>query len=147
MRKNLNDEFDEERTLDDLIPSYALNKSELDSYKKICDTENALIKSQMANLNVDSYSVGGYTAKYIVSQRVSMDEDKLLTVMKKHHISDVIKTREYVDMDALENYLYHLDEDDENTKAVLNDIDLCRDVKEVISLKISGERKKRNVRE
>ena len=62
--------------------------------------------------------------------------------MKKHYLVEVIKTREYVDMDALENYLYHADEDDPNIQSLLSDIDKCRDVKEVVTLRISKERNK-----
>ena len=135
MRKKI--EFDAERALEDLVPSYAVNKAELDSYEKICESENAQIKSQMLDKGITAYSAGGYTAKYITSERTSMNEDKLLAIIKKHNIAVAIKTREYVDMDALENYLYHLDEEDEITKNILKDIDTCRDVKEVVTLRIS----------
>lgn len=126
------------RTLDELIPDYAQNKLELDSYKKICDTENSQIKEMMLDIGEDEYSAGGYKAKRIVTERVSINEDKLLAVMKKHGVTEVIKTREYVDMDELENYLYHIDEDD--NKKLFEDIDKCRDVKEVIQLRVSKER-------
>ena len=139
MRKKITEEV---RTLDDLIPSYAVNKLELDSYKKICDSENSQIKSQMLDLGITAYSAGGYTAKYITSERTSMNEDKLLAIIKKHNIPDVIKTREYVDMDELENYLYHLDEEDDDAKKIFKDIDTCRDIKEVVTLRISTERSK-----
>lgn len=124
-------------TLDELVPRYAMNKRELDSYKKICDTENAEIKKQMYESGITTYKTGEYTAKYIVSEKTSFNEDKLLSVMKKHNIN-VIRTREYVDMDLLENYLYHLDEEDEATKQLMDEIDLCRDVKQVVSLRVSS---------
>jgi len=41
--------------LDVLIPQYAENKSEMDSYKKICDKENAQIKSIMKDFVVEKY--------------------------------------------------------------------------------------------
>lgn len=138
MRVKLTEETQEISTLDELISRYAMNKRELDSYKKICDTENAQIKDQMYELGIDSYSTkDGYTAKYIVSEKASFNEDKLLAVVKKYGITDVVKTREYVDMDALENYLYHLDEEDMTVKPVFEDIDSCRDVKQIVSLRVS----------
>ena len=140
MRVSINFNENEERTLDELIPTYAQNKLELESYKKICESENSAIKDKMQKLGQDEYSVDGYVAKRSVSERVSMNEDKLLAVMKKHYLVEVIKTREYVDMDALENYLYHLDEDDAETKKLLEDIDKCRDIKVVVTLRISKER-------
>lgn len=128
--------------LDELIPMYAENKAELDSYKKLCDTENSQIKDKMLEIGQDTYSAGGYKAKRTVSERVSMNEDKLLTVMKKHNINEVIKTREYVDMDALENYLYHIDEDSSESEELLSDIDKCREIKEVVQLRVSKEKKR-----
>ncbi len=142
MRVQINFNQEEERTLDELIPTYAQNKLELESYKKICESENSAIKEKLLEIGQDEYSAGGYKAKRSVSERVSINEDKLLAVMKKHYLVEVIKTREYVDMDALENYLYHADENDLNTQKLLEDIDKCRDVKEVVTLRVSKERSK-----
>lgn len=142
MRMKINTEVSAIRILDELIPNYVQNKRELDSYKKICESENNAIKEKMLEIGQDNYSTGGYIAKCNVSERVSINEDKLLSVIKKYYIVEVIKTREYVDMDALENYLYHLDEEDPNTQKLLSDIDKCRDIKEVVTLRVSKERKK-----
>lgn len=135
-------DVDKERTLDELIPDYAQNKLELDSYKKICESENNAIKEKLVELGQDEYSTGGYKAKRTVVEKVSMNEDKLLATMKKHYIVEVIKTREYVDMDALENYLYHVDEEDPHTQDLLADIDKCREIKNVVQLRVSKERSK-----
>ena len=97
----------EKETLDDLIPRYAQNKMELDSYKTICNKENARIKELMVEANEVEHITGDYVAKYIVQKREEMDNDKLLTVLKNHGIDSCIKTIEVVNMDELENYLYH----------------------------------------
>lgn len=125
--------------LDKLIPVYAENKAELDKYEKVCKTQNAEIKKQLEELCEDEYTAGGYVVKRIVSERESMNELRLLDVLKKHNITDVIKTREYVDMDALENYLYNVTLSDE----VAADLDSCREVKEVVQLRLSKEKKKK----
>ena len=138
-RLNLNsDEITTSRTLDELIPMYALNKSELDSYKKICDEENAQIKKQMLDLGTDEYTVGGYTAKRTVSTRESINEDKLMMVLLKHDIKGVIKTKDYVDMDALENYLYN----NEMTSSLAADLESCKTVTEVVTLRVKADKKK-----
>ena len=124
--------------LDELIPQYAQNKSELDSYKKICDIENEQIKSIMFEMGETEYSTNGYKAKRVETERVTMDEDKLLAVLHRYNIDEVIKTREYVDMDALENYLYHKDESE--IVGLLSAIDSCREVKTVVSLRVTTER-------
>lgn len=127
-------------TLDDLIPRYAENKSLLDDYKKICDEENKKIKDMMEE---GSYESGGYKATKSVQHRESMNEDKLLDVLKNVYPDalsvGIIKTREYVDMDALESAVYKgiISND------ILMEIDKCREIKEVITLRISKVKEKK----
>jgi len=139
-----------EVTLDTLIPQYAENKQLLDDYKKICDDENKQIKDLM---DEGSYEAGGYKATKIVSTRESMNEEALLSLLQSYSdgISKalnkvdssiefidfrklgVIKTKEYVDMDALESAIYN----GKISKEVLMEIDKCRESKEVITLRVS----------
>ncbi len=120
-------------TLDELIPQYALNKSELDSYTKICKQENEQIKAKLVDLGENEYSAGGYTVKRIVATKESMNEAKLIEVLRKHGITCAIQTREYVDMDALESYLYN------NMPSIelATDIDSCRTTSETVQLRLS----------
>ena len=139
-RLNLsNIETEEVLTLDELIPVYAENKADLDKIKKVCDNQNTEIKNHMKELGEDEYTAGGYTAKYIVSERESLNEVRLLDMLKKHNIEGVIKTREYVDMDAFENYLYNNELPDDTAA----DLASCREVKQVVQLRISKEKKKK----
>lgn len=127
---------DEEKTkkiLDELIPRYALNKQELDSYTKICKQENEDIKSALINIGQDKYSAGGYTAKKVTVSKESMDEAKLIKVLKEHSIPNCIEIVERVNMDALEAYLYN------NTPSaeLATDLDKCRTTTVNIQLRIS----------
>ena len=126
-------------SLDTLIPQYAENKSMLDDYKKICDEENKQIKDMMEE---GSYEAGGWKATKSVTTRDSMNEDKLLDVLKKAGFTQtsIIKTKEYVDMDELESAIYNgLIEKD-----ILLEIDKCRESKEVITLRISKVKEKKD---
>lgn len=126
--------------LEQLIDAYALNKNELDSYKKICDAENAEIKALMTELELDKASTEDYTATLSIQHRETMDEDKLLEVLRNAGYADiVIRTKEYVDMDLLEAAIYH----DRIDKDTLLAMQRCKEVKEVQTLKIS-KRKKEN---
>lgn len=126
--------------LEQLIDAYALNKNELDSYKKICDAENAEIKALMTELELDKASTEDYTATLSIQHRETMDEDKLLEVLRNAGYADiVIRTKEYVDMDLLESAIYH----DMIDKETLFAMQRCKEVKEVQTLKIS-KRKKEN---
>lgn len=119
--------------LDELIPRYAANKSELESYKKICDKENAQIKAVMKSFVVQNYEAGGYKASYSVSKRESMNEEMLLQIAHMHGIPEIVKTKEYIDFDALEHAIYNGQISDE----VLMEMDKAKETKEVVTLRIS----------
>ena len=119
--------------LDELVPKYAQDKAELDALKKVCESENNSIKTQMYELGEDVYTAGGYTAKRVVSHREVINEELLIAMLQKHKIEGVIKTKEYVDMDALENYLYN----NEPSAELAADLAKCKSDTEVIQLRIS----------
>lgn len=120
-------------TLDELIPQYAFNKNELDSYTKICKEENEQIKAQLVDLGEDTYSTGGYTVKRIVAVKESMNEAKLLEVLRQNGINSAIKTKEYVDMDALEAYLYN----NAPSADLARQLEACRTTSETVQLRLS----------
>ena len=121
------------KKLDELIPTYYKNKEKMESYKKLVDEQNKNIKELMNGEY--SYEVGKYKAVVSTSTRVSMDEQKLMMLLKANNIKGVIKTIEVVDMDALENLIYH----NEIPKDVLKRIGECKSEKEVKSLRVTKE--------
>lgn len=125
--------------LETLIPVYYDNKQNLDFYKKECDAQNAEIKKLMAEQSIKDFEIDGIVAKYIIQNKESMNEEKLLSLLKANGYTNVIKTKEYVDMDELENALYH----DEIDKDTVVEMDKCREVKEVIQLRISKKKEKK----
>ena len=124
-------------TLQELIPAYAENKAELDSYKKICDKENAEIKEIMLAEDLSEETVDGYVAKITKSNRESFNEEKLLEIAHNEGISEIIKTKEYIDYDILEDAIYNgkISED------ILLKIATAKEVKEVVTLKVSKVKK------
>lgn len=129
----LNEEENENSVLKDLIPQYAMNKQELDDYTAICKRENEEIKAEMAKIGKDEYETGGYVAKRGIQHKESINEARLIEILHKHHITDAIKTKEYVDMDALEDYLYNHEATDE----LATDLASCRSTTEVITLRVT----------
>lgn len=123
--------------LEELVVRYALNKNELDSYKKICDKENAEIKARMAELDMDEVIAGDYVAKLTIQKRESMDEDMLLEILRNNDYTDIIRTKEYVDMDLLEREIYNGNIDSDTLVAMQK----CKSVKEVPTLKIVKAKK------
>lgn len=141
-------EYEVPELLDDLIPNYALNKKELDTYKKVCDTVGAKIKDLMFAANKDEYRAGDWVAKRTVVHKETLDEARLIPVLRKYDIPGIIKTKEYVDMDALEAYLYNMYKDetrllDDSVGAISRDIANCREVKEEVRLTVKAAKKKK----
>ena len=125
----------------ELVPKYALNKSELDSYKKMCDVDGNRIKELMASEELDEVEASGYICKRVVQHRETMQEDKMLDVLHKakniEHLG-LIKTKEVVDTDALESALYHGDIPEE----LVTELNKCFDTKEVVTLRVGSSKKK-----
>ena len=121
--------------LNELIPQYAFNKGELDSYKKLCDKDNATIKALMQEDNLDEYDTKTHTAKISVQNRQTMNEDKLLDIVKDMNRFDLIQTKEYVDMDLLEKAIY-------NGEIKAEELESCMSTKEVVTLKVSVRKEK-----
>jgi len=128
------------KTLDSLIPQYAANKREKDSYEKICAAENAQIKSIMQNYVVQHYEAGGYRANYTIQQRETVNEEMLIDILKRNgECEGIIKTKEYIDFDALENAIYHnrIPED------ILTQMAEATEVKEIPTLKVTKIKEKK----
>lgn len=130
------------KKLEELVDSYYIHKEEEKSLKSVISEQNNEIKKQ---LMVDSLeSDGKYilnTSKVVATlanrQKVSMNEDKLLEVAKANGLESIIKTKEYIDLDALEDLLYN--------NQVSNDIKLeiaqCEEVKDSWTLVVKPIKK------
>lgn len=130
----------EEESLDTLIKTYGTYNTNLKELKSIVDDNNAKIKAIMRNKGINTYSVEDWKASYTVQKRESMNEDKLLDLLKvdwkERHGDEVcpyIQTKEYVNFDALEDAIYK----DSIPKNTLLQMDSCREVKEVEVLKVT----------
>lgn len=126
--------------LNELVKAYISTKNDADDLKKVADRQNAQIKKIMSDNNYKEYITdNNYVAKYLVQTRTSMNEDMLLEKLKMlDDIPDgLIKTKEYVDTDMLENLIYKGDLD----KEILDKISSCVTEKEVVQLRISKAKK------
>ena len=126
--------------LSELIPQFFEHKQELDKYKKICKGENTEIKREMERQKITECNVCGLTAKYIVKKRETFDEGKLIALLKSKGYENLIKTKEYVDMDELESVLYHSAIDTET----IMEMDKCKNVIETIELRVTKKKEAKN---
>lgn len=139
--------------LEDLIERYGKNKAAVDSYKKDINEDNKEIKRLIVDQGVPVEGKNGsfkaysenYTATYSVSKTEDFDETKLIAKLKElidkadiEHLSMIKRCIVYkpiVDMDALENAIYH----GVIPASELND---CRVSKEVSRLTVKKIKKK-----
>lgn len=136
-----NDEFYKE--LGETIDKYALNKSEKDSYDKLVKEDGDKIKSMMCNAELLKYSTKTNTISYVVQHRQSFDEAKLIGIIHANNLPEslgIIKTKEYIDEDALESAIYN----GEISEEVMKQINSCLESKDVVTLRLSKSKKKEN---
>ena len=133
----------ENSTLDILIPRYGENKNKEASLKKDIEKDNSSIKELMAQLSSNKYEVDGWVASYSTTEKESLDEDKLLQILKNAGITKAIKTVEILDMDILEDMLYK----NEIPENIVADMDGCRNSKQVVTLRVTKNKKKKESEE
>ena len=120
--------------LTELLPIYHTQKSEMDSIKKVVDKENAEIKTLMRESNLPEFVAGDIKATCSVSERQDFIEEALIEKLKDMKVRGIIKKKEYVDMDALENAIY-------NGKVDAAALASCQTTKEVVTLRVSKVKK------
>lgn len=123
-----------EERLTELLPIYHTQKSEMDSIKKVVDKENAEIKTLMRESNLPEFVAGDIKATCSVSERQDFIEEALIEKLKDMKVRGIIKKKEYVDMDALENAIY-------NGKVDAAALASCQTTKEVVTLRVSKVKK------
>ena len=123
--------------LETMVEMYGRNKSTLDELKKRCDKDNKKIKAMMVEGKHSDFKSEHYVAKYYESERTSFDSEKALAILKRAGLNQCVKTIEVLDEDAFESMLYN----GEIPTEILPDLNSCREVKKIPTLKIS-ERKK-----
>lgn len=123
--------------LTDVGRRFIMNKNELDSYKKLVDADNKIIKEIMADINVDEFAIDSSILKRSVEHRETMNEDALLQYLKDNNIEGVIKTKEYVDMDALESAIYN----ESISAEIVSGMSKCKTTTEVVKLTVKKAKK------
>ena len=148
MNKNATSSYEEmeerEEELETLIPAYGSLDFELKNIKKKADGFKERIKTIVKSLGVKTYRTEDYEITYTEAERVSFKEDKLLIRLKEivankdlKEFEGLIKTKEYVDMDVLENLLYHNKFDE----AEISSISSCQEIKNIPTLKVKKVKK------
>lgn len=94
-----------------IIDSYGKNKDEEKGLKKYIDKESKLIKEYFSKNNLESFESEYYTATVSQTTKTSLNDDLAIEILKANlkpeELKTVIKTKEYIDEDALEKLSYN----------------------------------------
>ena len=119
--------------LANLVTDYIYNKDREKEFKDAASAENTEIKAIMNEFKLTSFDTD--SGSVTLSERVTEDfiEDKLIDFLKTRNLaSDIVKTKEYVDFDALESAIYHEKIAGDDLKAMSS----CKEVKTTQVLRI-----------
>ena len=117
-----------------LVNDYLVNKEREKEFKDAASIQNTQIKVIMSELDIKEFESDN--GKVVLSDRKTEDfnEERLIKFLKERGLeSDIIKTKEYVDFDALESAIYH----DKISGDNLKDMNSCKDVKVTQVLRIN----------
>lgn len=126
--------------------SFNLSKT-IDEYKESKDRENALkkannvlsenIKGYMHEHDMSSADSDKYTATLTKTDKESLNEDLAIEIIKENLggalLASVIKTKEYIDEDALEKLVYNGDFD-------INKLAKAKIVKSTFTLRVTKKK-------
>jgi len=119
-----------------IIDNYFMQKAIEKGAKEFIDEYNIDIKAIMKQEGIEEFLTD--TAKASITTAVKNDfiEEKLIEVLKDLKIKNIVKKKEYVDMDALEDAIY---------KGKIDPIALkdCQTSKEVVTLRVTAIKKKK----
>lgn len=93
-----------------LIDSYGENKDNEKYIKKYIDKQSKQIKEYFSKNNLESFESNKYTATVSNTTKTSLNDYLAIEILKANlkpeELKTVIKTREYIDEDALEKLSY-----------------------------------------
>ncbi len=93
------------------IDALGVQKVEQKELEQSIKNKTDFIKNYMADVEEKEIYGNTYRAVIQESNKVSMDEDKVIEILKnnckKEDYEKIIKTKEYVDFEALESFIYN----------------------------------------
>lgn len=101
------------KSLNEIIVEYKAAKDLENQYKKEAKPLGDKIKQELADSGLDSFDTGVWVAKVTMIQNTEFDEEKAIEILKTNLkdqpalLASVVKTKEYIDNDALENIIYN----------------------------------------
>ena len=120
-------------TLNELINKYGKLNKQVNELKKEADKYNKELKNEMKSKGLLESETDLYRVNYQIRKSVSLDEDKVIKILKDSKLSrGIVKNKPYIDEDALEKAIYN----GNLPKDVLLQINDCKITKETVALTV-----------
>lgn len=117
-----------------LVRDYIANKDKEKEYKDMASAQNTEIKVIMNEHKLKEFKTESGSVALSYRTTETFIEDKLIEFLKSHNVAnDIVKTKEYVDYDALESAIYH----EKISEDVLKDMASCKETKVTEVLRIN----------
>ena len=130
----------EEEKFKALVSEFVKNKAEYDRLQKLVDSQKIIIKQQLDLLGENDYEVDGKVVHCSVSNRITLNEEKLILRLRKYAPdTECIKTKEYIDTDVMEDEIYH----EKLSPEAMSAISDCTTNKEIIRLTVKKAKVKK----
>jgi hypothetical protein len=120
--------------LNQRVPVFYAEDKATKEHKNLADVQKEKIKELMLSAKLDDFEVGGIAVKCITAEKETINEDMLIPILKEKKIKKVVKKKEYVDMEALENAIY-------NGQLSAAEIAKCVEKTPVVTLRVSAKKK------
>lgn len=127
----------QDEVLKGLVESYIENKDSESYYKDLASSENTQIKELMRSMGISECESSMGTAVMSEQNRETFIEEALIEFLKNNNIAtDIVKTKEYVDFDALESAIYN----EKISPDLVKQMASCKEVKTTTVLRIKKKK-------
>lgn len=101
----------EEDNLIKTINNLAKEKEEKNKLEKSIKNASEFIKQKFEELEINNYATDSFEAYLRYTEKVDISEDMVIEILKENckeeDLKNIIKTKEYIDFDALETFIYN----------------------------------------
>lgn len=130
---------EQELKLNEAVARYGEMDAKIKELKKAAEIDKEYISNALEYSDLQKWTSGGFAVQRVVSTRETFDECALLDLLKEEWLTNhadindcpYIKTKEYVDMDALETALYAQD----IPIATVKEMEMCKETKKIVAIR------------
>lgn len=111
MSRMANNTVENVNPLEEYVKAYKTVKDEESALKKDVSSLSARIKEEFETQGIDEFTVGATRAYITVTEKEELNDLQAIEILRKalpeEQFNQVVKTREYIDEDVFESFVYN----------------------------------------